>query len=1821
MEKRRLEREEEGVAEVVGSILTLVITVTLFTSIFIAVQSIEAPSAENKPEFQGKFEVGGEPPVLYFNVTHLGGRSLRSRDTSVLLSGDVSLSFKLDQEELRDGHSSIGETLNLEVTSEDEGYHELLSSEEIELMIRDDVSRRIIWTSMLKRRDLNPPYIHDHGVIYSTSWGRYAEPGERVTFWADVIDVDTPSAEDIEVTLNLENIMDDKRVMELHGRFKAYEVNRYKLETDLDDTLSQGTYRLELLATDGINAEDISYYIVLHVGSVPFTEYPWIQVRQLSFRPLSLTSMDDLYVTASVINRGGSSVDAQIDFYDKHPDGVNHHMATRTISLPAGGGIDVTAGWQVKGSGQHEIGVEVTVPVGIGDELFEKLSVAPRTLLVDAYSVPGETSLEVRKMQNALASVDIPYELTMNTATSEQLSDFDVAIWMTGSKRENTLTQEEREVIAEFLERGKRLWLIGEGIVSDASENHWSLWLEEQLHSRITDQDLAPRDVLIGYGEPLTWEDEFQIVDDPELRRGHYIEPVNGGISMLRDTGNDHKTIAVSYNGSDMGKRSVFQPFLFSALTESDAGRTRLTYDIILWLGDINERSGDDLALTYQAIYPKAPDYKETVTISAVVRNNGPTSFERVNVALDMNGVVQEIKLIEIEGKGGTATVTFTWIAEEVDAFEMRVIVDPFDEIKETNPFNNDAGYLGIDITVNVQYTVLIVDDGMEEKEASLSGKEVKQAYQRLGYVDHYFITGPDSWPDAELMGNYNTVVWTTGEKEEPLRNEHKRENITNYLEEYPATLLIMGDGLVREDYTDHRDFLEDVLKIRPDTSEVPTPEFIKGTTNDVVTHGMEYFLSGDKERYAYTPLSDSRTIFSHGDDVFAHRYHDILGDHKIVVLAIDHVHFERPFPEDEMHWYEEYDFNVSSSSMREEFIFMTTRWFGKEDMRVELRISRQDIYIEDDPMLGRTYAIRADIENVGGTDSGAMVQFKDGDSHIDTESLFVPAGGKSSAEVKWEPINAGPARPIRVIVDPDHIVPEIPNLPGERGPVKDHMGFNNQMIVYRPVYFFYDDMESGPDKWTHGTQLALISGESPLDYLGEGYTQVDSAVVHEWEEMKGTIMVDWDSYSDPYSYFMQEPVGKISVDVLVVLAIDSSGSMENREVYCQEEGSYVTWLDMAKRASKVLVNRLSNNSAVGIWDFGGTNPREVLSPPVRLEGDGREIVLDVVDEISATPQTPLWDTVGYAYRDAATYHQELFPDLIPNVVVLSDGADNHAADIAESHMAEKGSREWAPWHSMEIPNVVVLSDGADNHAADIAESHMAEKGSREWAPWHSMESASGYPEIYYPDHYGKYRLPYHAYEGPYEPGEWSRVSDSPGGWVQTRKGLLHSPIPIYTIGLGLENNPDVLENPEDPDWNPAKDFESAGPGNYTIERDENNRATWEAGTTEYNLWRIASTSGGDYFYSPDAEELEDIFETIAFRLARPANLSSIQDHRISSSRYTGSTSFFEHPSFPYSSEDNFDKYAVTPSFDLTEMSSASLTFWHRYQIIQGRNGAFIEIGYHDEDLQHYVWEQAHPVVGPYTGNLLYEEGDEIVWAWNGKSAQGTMGWDHVRLNIVNHLDRSEVPNEWRDRVRVRFYYKQFGGSNRPGGWLIDDVGITATRKGDSSHNIDENMMDTWQLTDTASKSGTHSWWNADQEAHLPRGVDNRLTTVTIDLTNAKRAVLSAHFRFNINEKSGAPPNGFRIEVTTDDGRTWECINQGVRAASGYSLEHPYADANGWVEAKDLQRLNTDLSGFRGETIKLSFRVVTNDLQEPYEDPDGFGGLYIDDVIIYGETN
>ncbi len=270
---------------------------------------------------------------------------------------------------------------------------------------------------------------------------------------------------------------------------------------------------------------------------------------------------------------------------------------------------------------------------------------------------------------------------------------------------------------------------------------------------------------------------------------------------------------------------------------------------------------------------------------------------------------------------------------------------------------------------------------------------------------------------------------------------------------------------------------------------------------------------------------------------------------------------------------------------------------------------------------------------------------------------------------------------------------------------------------------------------------------------------------------------------------------------VYVTMVLDNSGSMWT-------SGS----VSGLQKAARSFINQTREIDYVSIYrfywidedPFPGVNPgwdKRIMNF-TRMDDTGKALAISLIDNFddgynggSSSTGTPIWDTIGNATR--------------------------YTIDNAQS-----------------TPIVVAFTDGADNFYSE--DPPRFEEGSQYYCPWHSWNS-----NRFVDYHWGKYPDP-------------EKDNGTNNFWVRsyinhTRSGLLNAPIPVYTIGLGLDHH--------DPPNQPQR---TTSPSHY---EHDNTYAWWfgESGTPEFNLWRIAETSaGGEYYYAPSATFLESVYRKIA---------------------------------------------------------------------------------------------------------------------------------------------------------------------------------------------------------------------------------------------------------------------------------------------------------------------------------------------------------------------
>ncbi|MGQ9581973.1 MAG: CARDB domain-containing protein [Thermoplasmatota archaeon] len=928
------------------------------------------------------------------------------------------------------------------------------------------------------------------------------------------------------------------------------------------------------------------------------------------------------------------------------------------------------------------------------------------------------------------------------------------------------------------------------------------------------------------------------------------------------------------------------------------------------------------------------------------------------------------------------------------------------------------------------------------------------------------------------------------------------------------------------------------------------------------------------------------------------------------------------------------------------ELTFMVMKSFQLYESRVELRVTHMDLFYsnmtplrEMSPMMGESYVLKAMVWNLGGTRGDAVVRFTDGSTVIDSVTVSVDASSRALAEIVWTPLFAG-LRTIGATVDPDNAVGEV-------------MEFNNVAGVSLECYFFYDDLESGPKNWRHDATILRINGESPLEYLGPGATS--TSIIQGWAQMDG-----WYNTTDnaslrnitsvyrswPRAFYMHESRQDIRKPVDCVIILDRSGSMGGQKI------------QDAKNAAMFFITQLEPIDRVSVWSFSSD---VTMNRAFTLD---KGACISSIRGLSAWGATAGW-TAMYQGTDYCIHNSR--PGAMRAVVFLTDGQFNH-----DYGMYTKANT-LALISTMHGPLFTIGLGGDVNTSNLIAAANASEGGSYYYAPT-SVELLEIYNQIAQviqqlaqslgrstPEggavERAQVQVLYDSFES--DTPAWTINNGGAAGstWVR-HSGVKHNGTYAYRSFDGTstyQNNDDnSLISPV---------FDLYGRANprlaFWSRPDLGNTGDWcrvyvsnDGGTSWTEVWSVNVDSNyWQYECYIDLTASGSLTMTSSMRLrfrftSDNSNVAGgwvvdevLVTYEVQAAAGEGARYWMNGDETPR------DRNLTTQTFSLAGATSAKLSFWQKYDLKAGGNGGVLLVGTAPPPGTNFTYRYITPTQ-PYTGNLQISQwgsphlmdglGNSIRWCWNGVSGSGRFTWDYVEADLTPF-----VGNQY---VRVRFAYIYCTGGTGVG-WAIDDIEVRVERS--NSLPASSSVMDQWELVrrgetlggggDTADAfSGEWAWLCHSPSPgvdYLAAGIDNSLMTIPIDLTNANDARLDARLKFNINGSDGRPPDGFRVEVSSDNGVTWCALNRGVRAAWRVSgTEAPGPDGtsdtgvelrDNWVASGSLSRLNCDLSGWAGSVILLRFRVVTRtDLATHYESAlAGFGGVYVDDISVVGNTS
>jgi len=173
--------ERHGVSEVVGNLLILAITVTLFSSIMYFVTSMPAPNEEVYADFSSNLSVDEDTGVATITVTHSGGQILKDYRTGIYLFVDGTpntLTFSNSTNEIGEEWET-GEIFTYSLSG-------VTADTSLSIMIVDIEANSLVWDSILRGHQTSyAPIIGQRGTNRTQLYS-----GDSFYFEVTVTDMD-----------------------------------------------------------------------------------------------------------------------------------------------------------------------------------------------------------------------------------------------------------------------------------------------------------------------------------------------------------------------------------------------------------------------------------------------------------------------------------------------------------------------------------------------------------------------------------------------------------------------------------------------------------------------------------------------------------------------------------------------------------------------------------------------------------------------------------------------------------------------------------------------------------------------------------------------------------------------------------------------------------------------------------------------------------------------------------------------------------------------------------------------------------------------------------------------------------------------------------------------------------------------------------------------------------------------------------------------------------------------------------------------------------------------------------------------------------------------------------------------------------------------------------------------------------------------------------------------------------------------------------------------------------------------------------------------
>ncbi len=1135
-------KKEKGVSEVIGTLLILAITVTLFSSVFYYVSTIPTPTPQVYSSFSYNYNINTNS-TLNLTITNTGGQALMLSSTQLMIvlqnnTGSKVITHMLSEKnfssQISSSYFGVGKSFTYHSWWDNVKGITFLTT--IYVYLIDKQNSQIVWYTVLQG---SLPTVKVVGFSYSPSPIK-ANTTQTVNFNAYVI-YNQNNKVFPNVTLTIVGALKNLKLL--------YSSPMNFANNTILKNLKPGIYNVYVNAS--LNNSVSTYKGIINVVSGYSSTV--LEITSISFTNQNPVHGSNNGITVTVYSTSPNTETFYLTYYDTFRGIVNKmNISTGNPSpyftIAPYTSMVITATWlNVGGSGAaagvHTITVNISLspnspPVTV-QGLSTNITVMPKILLIDDENVPVNSPSSVFNFYTSML-LYINYPVDTEIVGYNQLastSGYDLVIWITGYSSQG-LSQNQANQIIGLANSGVSILLISSS-PSSYSYLSSSGWFNQYTYTSLNNGSMY-----------FTKIGSYNMNINGTLTPSSYGNNVIYFYSSFTTLSYYKNNVNVTgiYSKLSSGARVVILGFEFSRLYVYQ--QDLIMNKIMLWLSNITIRTGNDLALLDMKISNPNPLFSQPVNLTFYVANFSPVNLTNIDleVLIDnqpING--QPLYHINfIPGNGSYVTVNVSWTAGSPGQHTIYAYVNPYHTISEVN-YNNNALPPVVLNVINVKFSTLVVwIHGSNDKNYNITS--VTNALSNLG-VSYVFLnynvsksnlpslTNPSS---TYYFMNYNLVILDFNSTQYSL-DTNLANGIIGYLTnknitKFPYSLLFLGEyaGYAINSNSAIQNYLYlNNIGLTSISGTVKSNTYLYGNNTNNQNLNLGFFGTNVTRGYGivYKFNKEITTLtctnpYSINILMNSSKSYGVLENISYLMVGIIPLSLENIAGIIQNHTTNTPYSPSSSSSTILTYSPPSSARYAQNLLMLNFLLSFK--YVINNPIpeilgcdinvssqyvtLNNYYLINGIVRNLGYVGVNVVLQSYEEQSLFNTQSIYLPPFSAVKFQVLWKPTYASSPSPeiLRFV-----LVGNFQKLPMQ------------EALIFQKVYFLYNN-GSTLQNWNHYNVLQYISGEALFGLTG---SPVQSDISTSFNKIINITDSNSNSYYNPFlkTYTKYPPNGWVS--------------------------------------------------------------------------------------------------------------------------------------------------------------------------------------------------------------------------------------------------------------------------------------------------------------------------------------------------------------------------------------------------------------------------------------------------------------------------------------------------------------------------------------------------------------------------------------------------------------------------------------------------------------------------------------------------------------------